>query len=304
MSSNSGVLIAVMGPTGAGKTTLVNKLTGSNFKIGYGLESETQQIQTATCALNGESVHLIDTPGFDDTDKTDTDILNLISNHLATSYRSGSRLTGVLYLHRITDNRVGGVSYKNMKIFEKLCGDSAMASVTLCTTMWGQIPEHIGAQREAELAANFWKGMIGKGATMRRVLDTQSSVTQVVSSLISLRRPVTLEVQREIVDQGKAVSETAAARDLNREKEALRLRMEAELERTRQEARRQMEEQERRLREQLEQQRRAHEAQLAREAEQRRREEENRRAERARLERKAAEARRRAKQSDDGCVIF
>ncbi|KDQ08778.1 hypothetical protein BOTBODRAFT_37636 [Botryobasidium botryosum FD-172 SS1] len=273
-----------MGPTGAGKTTLVNKLSNANFKVGYGLESETQHIQTAQCHINGQQVLLIDTPGFDDTDKSDTDILNLIATHLANSYRAGCRLTGILYLHRITDNRVGGVSYKNMKIFEKLCGDSAMASVILCTTMWGQVPEHVGAQRERELAANFWRNMIAKGATMRRVLDSQESATQIVSSLVSLRRPVTLAVQSEIVDQGKSVLDTAAGRDLNREKEEARLRMEAEIERARQEAQRQMEEEQRRIQAQLEQQRLAHEAQLAREAEQRRIEEANRQAEMTRLQ--------------------
>ena len=36
--------------------------------------------------LNGRRVMLIDTPGFDDTLKTDTEILKLIASFLANSY--------------------------------------------------------------------------------------------------------------------------------------------------------------------------------------------------------------------------
>jgi len=279
-----------MGPTGAGKTTLVNELSGANFKVGHGLESETQQIQTATCSINGQQVHLIDTPGFDDTYKTDADILNLIATHLADTYRSGCQLAGILYLHRITDNRVGGVSYKNMKVFETLCGEGAMASVILCTTMWSQVPEHVGATREEELVAEFWRNMIRKGAAMRRMLDSQDSATQIISSLIELRRPVTLDIQREIVDQGKPISETTAARDLEREKEELLRQLEAELTRPRPDPTPPIKEQQTRLLDHLERQHREYETRLSQEAEQWWIDEGNRQAEIARLQQQLAAA--------------
>ena len=49
-----------------------------------GLESCTADVRVAEeFALDGRTVTLIDTPGFDDTTKSDTDILKLIAFFLA-----------------------------------------------------------------------------------------------------------------------------------------------------------------------------------------------------------------------------
>jgi predicted GTPase len=50
------------------------------------LESCTAEIQLADeFTLDGRQVVLIDTPGFDDTTKSDTDILKMIAGFLATA---------------------------------------------------------------------------------------------------------------------------------------------------------------------------------------------------------------------------
>ena len=50
------------------------------------LESCTAEVQLANeFALDGRKVTLIDTPGFDDTSKSDTDVLKMIAAFLATS---------------------------------------------------------------------------------------------------------------------------------------------------------------------------------------------------------------------------
>jgi predicted GTPase len=46
------------------------------------LESCTSEIEEVTVKINGKKVALIDTPGFDDTNKSDTEILTLITNYL------------------------------------------------------------------------------------------------------------------------------------------------------------------------------------------------------------------------------
>ena len=51
-----------------------------------GFESCTDEIELADkFTLGGRSVVLMDTPGFDDTSKSDTDILKLIAAFLATT---------------------------------------------------------------------------------------------------------------------------------------------------------------------------------------------------------------------------
>ncbi|KAG8942194.1 hypothetical protein FRC03_003535, partial [Tulasnella sp. 419] len=132
------IFIAVMGATGAGKTTFINTTSGSNLTIGHGLESETKDVALATFHHRGYRIFLIDTPGFDDTHNSDTAILKTIAGWLELAHRGGKRLNGLLYLHRITDIRVSGMSHRNMKLFNKLCGKESMKNVVLCTTMWNK----------------------------------------------------------------------------------------------------------------------------------------------------------------------
>jgi predicted GTPase len=66
---------------------------------------------------------LIDTPGFDDSERTDTEILTEIARILSAQYELGVQLKGVIYIHRITDIRYARSSVKTFEIFKKICGD-------------------------------------------------------------------------------------------------------------------------------------------------------------------------------------
>lgn len=61
-------------------------MSGSNLPVGGGLQSCTSAVEAApSFQLGGRSITLFDTPGFDDTEKTDTEVLRLISAFLETS---------------------------------------------------------------------------------------------------------------------------------------------------------------------------------------------------------------------------
>jgi hypothetical protein len=62
---------------------IINLASGSNLTVGEGLESCTYDVNAALdFELDGRVVKLIDTPGFDDTNRSDTDILATIASHL------------------------------------------------------------------------------------------------------------------------------------------------------------------------------------------------------------------------------
>jgi len=62
---------------------IINLASGSNLTVGEGLESCTYQVNVALdFELDGRVVKLIDTPGFDDTNRSNTDILATIASHL------------------------------------------------------------------------------------------------------------------------------------------------------------------------------------------------------------------------------
>lgn len=107
------IVIAVCGVTGTGKSTFISKVSGKEVAIGHGLQSETTHVREVTCQIGPYAVTLVDTPGFDDTNRSDTDVLTEIANWMGSTYRHGMLLSGILYLHRITDKKITGSSMKN-----------------------------------------------------------------------------------------------------------------------------------------------------------------------------------------------
>ena len=62
----------------------INCASGSNLPVGMSLDSSTAEVQVADeFTFEGRTVILIDTPGFDDTTKSDTEILKIIAFFLA-----------------------------------------------------------------------------------------------------------------------------------------------------------------------------------------------------------------------------
>lgn len=106
-------LSSVMGATGSGKTTVrcshnhephlqrlnvgllfvivrdrqfINLASNSNLRTSGSLRSCTDTVSaTVQFDVDGRKVILVDTPGFDDTTKSDSDILKLIADFLANS---------------------------------------------------------------------------------------------------------------------------------------------------------------------------------------------------------------------------
>ncbi|EKM58577.1 uncharacterized protein PHACADRAFT_253025 [Phanerochaete carnosa HHB-10118-sp] len=216
VSKTDSATIVVMGATGAGKSTFINLVSNSKFEVGYGLESCTSEVDVAApFMLDGKPVTLIDTPGFDDTVKTEAEILRLIAEFLSVTYKQGRTLHGIVFLQRITDTRMGGVARKNFRLFRKLCGDDTLRNVIIATNMWGNVEPALGASREREMAESdlFFKPALEKGAHMVRHDNTIESAHRIIREIIGFP-PAPLQIQRETVDQRKPLAETGAGQDL------------------------------------------------------------------------------------------
>jgi hypothetical protein len=130
-------------------------------------------------------VHLIDTPGFDDTNRKDTEVLRDIACWMSSSYDQSVRITGIVCLHRITDPRMQGSARRNLLMFKKLCGDGCFEHVVLATTMWEQVDPQRGSDRERELLAtpDFWGYMKDRRAQVKRHYKTRESALAIVEAL-------------------------------------------------------------------------------------------------------------------------
>ncbi|RXW15797.1 hypothetical protein EST38_g10055, partial [Candolleomyces aberdarensis] len=191
----------------------------NKLQVGHSIQSCTDVVERAdTFDLDGRRIVLFDTPGFDDTNKSETEILRIIAFELEKQYRKGQTLHGIIYVHRISDLRVGGIAKTNFGIFRKLCGDSSLRNVAIMTNMWSRLPtEGEGLRRVDELVSldDFFKPAMAKGAKMmHHMQDTVDSAHGILRQILQ-NRPMALSIQKEIVDQHKTITETSAGMALD-----------------------------------------------------------------------------------------
>ncbi|CAE7108940.1 unnamed protein product [Rhizoctonia solani] len=240
MSANPPKMIALFGATGTGKTTFVNDASGADFEVGDMLESCTRDVvQTEPFQVDDQEVILFDTPGFDDTELSDTDILKLITGFLTTSYQQGYKLTGIIYLHRISDIRVGGISRRTFQILRGLCGQETLSNVLIVTNMWSEPPSAKQIRHEKQLRDNakFFQPAIAAGARMaRRPRKDTKSAHDVIRMLLD-KQPVVMRIQRQIVDNREEFHTTDAAKALGEELAQMKEKHRKEIEEVKEELR-------------------------------------------------------------------
>lgn len=166
----------------------------------------------------------MDTPGFDDTNRKDTDILKEIARWLGETYQNKIKIRGILYLHRISDNRMGGCARKNLIMFKNLCGPQAIENVIFLTTFWEKVTEEVGKSREMTLQSteDFWGFFVRRGAKVDRHWNNSDSALSTIARFVPglADKPpaeIKLAIQSELVDSGKSLNETSAGLELQSE---------------------------------------------------------------------------------------
>ncbi|KAI3326528.1 P-loop containing nucleoside triphosphate hydrolase protein [Xylariaceae sp. AK1471] len=216
------LLIAVMGMTGSGKTTFISKVTGrQDLNIGHNLTSCTQDIEVIETRIDGRVVRFVDTPGFSDTNMSDTAVLHLIADYLATAYRNDMKLSGIIYLYPISDTRVTHHATKNLQMFQKLTGENNLKNVVLATSMWDKVSNEEGLAREQELKNKFWNVLLAFGAKAFMYAGTAESARSIAQTLMA-NKPFFVQLQEEMGKGNKALRDTAAGQQVMIELEIIK----------------------------------------------------------------------------------
>jgi len=159
----SDIIIPILGLTGAGKSTFINTIAGREVAtVGHDLQSCTSTVRPIPIPYPSHDdptrrVIFVDTPGFNDTWVDDTKTLREIVDWLEQSCKQGKKLGGIIYLHEISQTRIGPAK-ENIDMFHKLCRPSTVKNVILTTTKWGDVPPDVGQEREDELSSQYWSG--------------------------------------------------------------------------------------------------------------------------------------------------
>jgi hypothetical protein len=167
-------------------------------------------------------ITLIDTPGFDDTNRNDVDVLCEVSTWLTESYKSKRLLSGIIYLHPITSVRMGGSSRKSLEVFAKLVEPDASHNIVLVTSKWDQLQDPAeGVHREKEFCHEWWKASIEQGSIVSRSYGDRQSALTIVKHIAFGRSTndivnVPLALQKQMVDEHKSLGETSAGQVLLR----------------------------------------------------------------------------------------
>ena len=124
-------------------------------------------------------------------------------------------MSGIIYMQRISDFRMTGISRRNFHLFRKLCGEDTLKNVIIVTNMWNEVSAERGLAREDELASDpmFFRSVLDKGSKMMRHDNTYHSAATIMLQLIS-NSPKPLLLQTELVEDAKDITETAVGSQL------------------------------------------------------------------------------------------
>lgn len=237
-------MVVVMGATGAGKSYFINQLAGGEVvKEGNSIFScklyspfdwlhtqkykltlkGTQRCRPIPVRVGGTRILMIDTPGFDDAERLDSEILKEIAYILVGQHKLNVELKGVIYMHRLDGEvRYKRSAVKTLRIFRKICGEESMGNVLLTTSGWHdneRLNRDAFSRREGELRDSYWSCMVDCGSQMGRFYGDQTSAMMIVSQLL-MKKPVVLDMQKELIDRGMELKDTAAGAYLYRDLEA------------------------------------------------------------------------------------
>ncbi|KAL4729785.1 hypothetical protein ACLX1H_004213 [Fusarium chlamydosporum] len=119
---------------------------------------------------------------------------------------------------------------KNFNLLEKMCGPHAASRVFLITTMWdltqtGKLNHREAEMRETRLASieEFWGKLCRQGSRTKRWQGDYRTAQSIVRELLRLSERsglVVQRIQRELVDEGKSLAQTAAGKELLTEYES------------------------------------------------------------------------------------
>ena len=165
--------------------------------------------------MSERTVHLIDTPGFNDSLRSDGETFQELAYWLAAAHENKLKLSGIVYLHRITDTRLHGSAHRALEMFKAMCGVQGFRGVVVATTMWdGLVGDEIqkAHARQVQLEAKIHDEVIAGGGRLVALSAGAVDVRKIVGHIMAMNVRMTLAFQTEHVDQSLPLHRTGAGK--------------------------------------------------------------------------------------------
>ncbi|KAH7908546.1 hypothetical protein BJ138DRAFT_1012564, partial [Hygrophoropsis aurantiaca] len=159
-------------------------------------------------------VVLVDLPGFTDSYERDVEVLRRTAVWMAYSYSHEVKISGIIYLHDISEHRSIEPSRRSFHVFQHVFGVEASHNVIYATTKWDSTESYWAENREQPLR-EMLRESLNHGAEMPRFMGTRQSAWDIINSITSKRHLLdALQIQNEMVELGKFLPETTAGKFL------------------------------------------------------------------------------------------
>lgn len=185
------------------------------------------------------SLTLVDTPGFNDTERDDLDVLQEIVHFLHTNPELP--VSGILYFHNITERRMTGSARLNLRLLQALSGNEFFPRVAFVSTMWDRVPEGAGQAacqvRESQLkeSPRAWGDMVRGGSRCFQYLGNRDCGLRILRDIIEAPRGEALPSLLKELRAGVQTEHTGAGRIIVNERARRERQLREELEEERRE---------------------------------------------------------------------
>jgi hypothetical protein len=189
-------------------------------------------VSQASLQLGSTKIVLVDTPGFNDTDMDEEEVLIRVTDWIKETHQKGRKFSGLLYLHPINKTREKGSDVRSLKIFKRLVGNTNFQNVVIGMTFCDVEEPEVVASRERILreSPEFWGDMIAAGATVAHISPDNTDECIALVAQMAEQDAVTLQVEDEMCNQNKSTAEITAMEEMQHHAEIKELHLREEME--------------------------------------------------------------------------